>query len=139
MHDDDMILKLILILVCTALLGCNKSNTVNGSPPAIKTTQELAQLNQQPVFVEGIAASYKGGTYGLLLRDGAIGIEGNIPLHLIGKTIRVGGILEITNSIATAEDVRAIRQLLTNAVTPQIALPEVGTNKFFILKAPMFQ
>jgi len=134
-----MILKLILILICTALLGCNKSNTVNGSPPVIRTEQELRHLNQQTVLVEGIAASYKGGSYGLLLRDGAIGIEGNIPLHLIGKTIRVGGILEITNSITTAEEVHAIKQLLTNEITPQIALPEVGTNRVVILKAPRFQ
>ena len=134
-----MLLKLILILVCAALLGCNKSNTVNGSPFVIRTEQELTQFNQKPGFVEGVAASYKGGTYGLLLRDGAIGIEGTIPLHLVGKTIRVAGILEITNSITTAEDVRAIEQLLTNEVTPQIALPVVGTHTGFILKAPRFQ
>ena len=132
----------LVTCLATLLLGnlsCTKKQEApKNSPTRLMVTSraELIHLDHKLVTIEGKGTSYKDEGFGLLLKDAFVRLEGSLQPEFIGANIRAIGVLRLTNSIVTEQQVENIKRFASEQPTAQLAIPAAGTNIVFVMDHP---
>jgi hypothetical protein len=95
---------------------------------------ELIRSDHKLITIEGVGTSYKDDGFGLLLKDAFIRLPGHVRPEFFGAKIRVVGVLCLTNSVVTDQQVQKIKKFAADNPMAQLSIPVAGTNILFMME-----